>query len=292
MALLSRSAFVAGFLLALSTLPAHAQSSAPHRVTTAMGMPVPYASVGVLGKPIGTVADDGGSFSLVPFTTAASSDTVVISCVGYQPQRLTMAELGNLMEVKLEPQAHTLGEVKVRATDWKRHRIGNDGSASLTAYNFHLHQDKEPVHKLGREVGTVLRVKANSQLEDAHFYIKHNNFRDLRFRLNVRTLDADGLPTTSLLTRDVQVSVADGATGWQHIDLKPYDVQVGNNQRVIVTLEWLQGNPDTTRDWYLLTIPGPMSPLHRFMFRDKSEDRWTTMLMNLSLYVTALSPRS
>ncbi|QIL74623.1 hypothetical protein [Hymenobacter sp. HDW8] len=148
------------------------------------------------------------------------------------------------------------------------------------------------MHKPGREVGTVLRVKANSQLEDANFYIRHNHFRDLRFRLNVRALDDNDQPTTSLLTRDVQFGVADGATGWQHIDLKPYDVQVGNNQRVIVTLEWLQGRPDSKHDWYLLTIPGPISPLHRTMFRDKSEDRWITMPASLSMYVTALSLRS
>ncbi|MGY2134819.1 carboxypeptidase-like regulatory domain-containing protein [Hymenobacter sp. HD11105] len=278
-------------LVLLATSIAAAQSATPGRVTTSAGEPLPYASVGVLGKPIGTVANEEGTFSLAPLATAAPYDTVVISCVGFRAQKLTMAQLGKSAEVKLEPQAHKLGEVKVLANDWKRRRIGNNGSASLTSYNFHLRTDKEPVHKLGREVGTVLRVKENSQLEDAHFYIQHNHFRDLLFRLNVRALDAKGHPSHSLLTRDVLVSVANGATGWQHIDLKPFDVQIGNHERVAVTLEWLQGTPDAQRDWYLLTIPGPMSPLHRAMYRDKSEDRWTTLPANLSLYVTALSPR-
>ena len=58
-----------------------------------------------------------------------------------------------------------------------------------------------------------------------------------------------------------------------------------------VMLEWLHGTPDSRRDWYNLTIPAPLTPFHRMVYRDKPEDHWQTLRANLSLYVTALSPR-
>lgn len=61
----------------------------------------------------------------------------------------------------------------------------------------------------------------------------------LRFRLNRRALDAKDHPAQSLLTRDVLFTVPDDAGGWQHIDLKPYDVNVAEHKRVAVTIEWL-----------------------------------------------------
>jgi hypothetical protein len=47
------------------------------------GAPVPYASIGVKGKPLGTVANDAGRFWLEPLEQALPTDTVVVSCVGF-----------------------------------------------------------------------------------------------------------------------------------------------------------------------------------------------------------------
>jgi hypothetical protein len=121
-------------------------------------------------------------------------------------------------------------------------------------------------------------------------YFGGNSFQNLRFRLNVRAVDADDHPAASLLSHDVQFTVAAGATGWQHINLKPYDVNVAQHERVAITIEWLDGTPTEKRDWYTLTIPAALSATHRMVFRDKSEDGWKVQTVNLSLYVTARSP--
>lgn len=278
------------FLLPLCA--ATPQQTRPFVTDAATGAPVPYASVGVKNKPIGTVADGLGHFSADRLATAAPTDTLVVSCVGYQAHKLLTRDLSDLREVKLQPQAHALKEVRVRAAGWKQHTIGRDGSWGITFYNFHLASDKDPARKLGREVGTILHVKPESFLEDAHVYIGGNTFQNLRFRLNVRALDAEDHPAASLLSQDVQFAVAAGATGWQHIDLKPYQVNVGQQERVAVTVEWLDGNPTEKKEWYMLTIPAALSATHRMVFRDKSEDTWKVQPVNLSLYVTARSPRS
>jgi hypothetical protein len=258
-------------------------------VDTQSRRPVPYASVGVVGRPLGTVADAKGGFLLVR-VGAAATDTVVISCVGYQSRRLLVADLGKLPELTLTPQADALQEVQVKAGTWKRRNIGREGSGGFTFYNFHLQADKEPANKLGREVGAILGVKPNSFVEEAYVYIRQKSFRHLRFRLNVRALDNQDHPAASLLTQDVQFAVADSTASWQHLDLKPYNINVGPQSRIAVTLEWLDGTPTKQQDWYSVSIPAALSATHRMVFRDKSEDQWKVQPINLSLYITTVSP--
>jgi hypothetical protein len=249
--------------------------------------PIPYASVGVRGRPLGTVADAQGRFQPIQTGTA---DTVVISCVGYASRKLLAAELRQLTEVTLVAQEQALGDVQVRADTWKRRNVGREGSGGFTFYNFHLQTDKEPANKLGREVGTILGVKPNSFVEEAYVYLRQSSFRHLRFRLNVRALDDQDHPAASLLTQDVQFTVADSTAGWQHLDLKPYNINVGAQDRIAVTLEWLDGAPARQQDWYSVTIPAALSATHRMVFRDKSEDQWKVQPINLSLYITTVSP--
>lgn len=280
-------------LTVLPIPPVQAPAAAPPaRIIDALtGRAVPYSSLGIRNKPIGTVADSAGQFKVVAFAGAAPTDTLVVSCVGYQPYKLVVLDLSKQNEIKLMPQTHALSEVMVRSSSWKRHTIGRDGTWGITYYNFHLATDKEPASKLGREVGTILHVKPGSFVEDAHFYIGQNNFKNLKFRLNVRALDADDHPAAALLTRDVVFDVPNAASGWQHIDLRPYDVNVGPHARVAVTLEWLDGAPNTPAEWSGLLVPAALSATHRMVFRDKSEDQWKVQPVNLSLYVTALSPK-
>ncbi|MGI4741139.1 MAG: carboxypeptidase-like regulatory domain-containing protein [Janthinobacterium lividum] len=282
---------LAGSLSAIGLLSTAAQPTLPtvQVVDSQSGRPIPYASVGVAGRPLGTVADAKGSFLLAQ-VGAAPTDTVVVSCVGYQSRRLLVADLGPLPKLTLTPQAAALQEVQVKASSWKRRNVGREGSGGFTFYNFHLQADKTPANKLGREVGAILGVKPNSFVEEAYVYLKQSSFQHLRFRLNVRALDNQDHPAASLLTQDVQFAVADSTASWQHLDLKPYNINVGPHNRIAVTLEWLDGAPAKQQDWYSVSIPAALSATHRMVFRDKSEDQWKVQPINLSLYITTVSP--
>jgi hypothetical protein len=65
---------------------------------------------------------------------------------------------------------------------------------------------------------------------------------------------------------------------------------VGPQNRIAVTLEWLDGAPTKQQDWYSVSIPAALSATHRMVFRDKSEDQWKVQPINLSLYITTVSP--
>ncbi|HEX8349316.1 MAG TPA: hypothetical protein VF598_05100, partial [Hymenobacter sp.] len=58
-------------LVLLGSPSAGAQSTPTGQVTTAAGSPVPYASIGVKGRPFGTVADARGQFALAAVASAA-----------------------------------------------------------------------------------------------------------------------------------------------------------------------------------------------------------------------------
>jgi hypothetical protein len=59
-------------------------------ISSDKGAPIPYATVGVIGKPIGTVADNNGKFILViDKQNIVSNDTIAISCVGYEERTLS-----------------------------------------------------------------------------------------------------------------------------------------------------------------------------------------------------------
>jgi hypothetical protein len=287
------------YLLGLATVAALAGTVQPEptqvRVVDARThQPIPYASVGVPGKPLGTVANAQGRF-LPAQTGAAPTDTLVVSCVGYLPRRLPLAALQQLPELLLEPHTQALNEVIVKSTSWKRRHVGREAGGGFVFYNFHTQADTLlPAAKLGREGGAILRVRPHSFIEDAHVFISQWRYQGLRFRLNVRAVDADNHPAASLLTQDVQFTVPDSINGWQHIDLRPYNVNVGTEQRVAVTIEWLEGQPkpgrSTWHNWPSVVIPGALSATHHMVHRHKSEDAWQVQPVNLSLYITTASP--
>ncbi|ARS35962.1 carboxypeptidase-like regulatory domain-containing protein [Pontibacter actiniarum] len=47
--------------------------------------PVPFATIGIKGKSLGTVAGENGEFQFsVPATAVSDEEQIVVSCVGYK----------------------------------------------------------------------------------------------------------------------------------------------------------------------------------------------------------------
>jgi hypothetical protein len=287
MTLLSCPAFVAGLLLSVLSLPVRAQNVAPGRVTTTAGEPVPYASVGVVGKPIGTIADAGGTFSLSPLASAAPTDTVVVSCVGYQAQKLLLAQLRRQTLVSLTPAATPLREVLVRAKSPKRTILGHKGRSIFTSFNFYTSKDSQPHDRLGREVGLLLAVKRPAHLESFHLFVFNNDFTTVKFRLNIYAVK-DGRPQTSLLTKDVLFEVTGGKPGWCEVDLRPYAIELAGQQQVVASVQWLQSQTNNPASKHF-GISTDLSPFHTTFLRDKSQETWRRFGANSSFYFTALT---
>lgn len=76
--------------------------------------PMPFTSVAVSGRSIGTISNAEGRFVL-NLAGVSESDTIAFSHVGYQTLRVTPAQLRGKDQIYLHPAAVTLSEVAIYA---------------------------------------------------------------------------------------------------------------------------------------------------------------------------------
>ena len=200
---------------------------------------LPYANIGVVGKALGTVADEQGAYTLA-FQQSLAAETVRISSLGYAPRSLTLAELAAQPNVALAPEAVPLAEVRVqgKAGFRRTHTLGNTGNSEMATNTL-------TNTSLGGQVGTVIKLSRRpTRLVNAVFNIARSSPGQVTFRVNIYRLGPDGLPTeTKLLSRDVIVT--------SPIVRGPITVDLSANQLVlnedfflaIELLKWKNASP-------------------------------------------------
>ena len=71
---------------------------------------IPFVNIGVEGKPLGTITDDRGFFSISNIKT---DNNLVFSCIGYKSKILSFDELSKIKVISLAPQPRELSEVTI-----------------------------------------------------------------------------------------------------------------------------------------------------------------------------------
>ncbi|RPD45653.1 carboxypeptidase-like regulatory domain-containing protein [Hymenobacter sediminis] len=247
--------------------------------------PVPFATLGVPGRGIGTVADEQGRYLLrLPSLT----DTLIVTCVGFDRQVVLPSTLtAGQREFRLAPQEQALREVKVE------HRRVHPGLLGRTKEKADVlwmggSSGKETVDdEWGWELGIVLRPTHRTYLEEFHIFLATNTYEHLRFRLNLYTLE-QGRPGRPLLSQDIQLVLNRQQRGWQTIDLRPYELLLEAQQPVVATIQWLQSEKTTPWDKYF-SIPVARQPKHIMVERENSQAIWTIHSLQPSLYFTVLT---
>jgi hypothetical protein len=101
------------FLLGWITLQAQSTHTLQGKVLDGeTGKPLAYASVGVQGKPVGTVANEGGEFEF-HLPAAYAQDTLFVSMLGYTGFKQRIDQLSSNITVSLVSKPVVLGEVVV-----------------------------------------------------------------------------------------------------------------------------------------------------------------------------------
>lgn len=163
---------------------------------------LPYVNIGVMGKALGTVADEQGAYKLI-FQEGLVNETVRVSSVGYVPRTLTLHELEAHPDVALAPEAVALGEVRVRgkALFRRTHTLGNTGNSEMATNTL-------TNTSLGSQVGTIIKLSRRpTRVLSATFNIARSSPGQVTFRVNLYRLDAHQCPTeTKLLPCDVIVT--------------------------------------------------------------------------------------
>lgn len=68
---------------------------------------VPYVSIGIEGKNVGTMSDAEGNFVLPVADAAGNADTLLFSCVGYAPRKIPVSEIDFHRKSQLKKQKMT-----------------------------------------------------------------------------------------------------------------------------------------------------------------------------------------
>ncbi|RSK39483.1 alpha/beta fold hydrolase [Hymenobacter perfusus] len=244
--------------------------------------PVPFASVGVAGKPFGTVADSAGRFRFTLPDSVAGS--VLVSCVGYATQRVPVAALHAGGAIRLKPLGQQLGAVTVRPGKVRTRTFGRTAASSFMTARLYT----EPglvSDELGKEQGTILPLTADCHLRDVNLFVAFNRFRAVTFRLLLYRV-RQGQPAEPLPQPDIRFTVTQ-PRGWVKVDLLPYNLYLQGLKEVAVTVQWLQSEAQegSPKAFGIAAVP---LPGHSVFTRDKSQARWQqTTPGYLSLYLTA-----
>lgn len=250
----------------------------------ATNLPLAYASVGILDKPLGTVSDSNGHF-FFSILEENKTDTLQISLVGYETKKIPVNELLNVdnQTISLSRKDYTLPVIVISNRNYKTEILGRKSSSKLMMVS--IHNKKSVDETIGSEMGMRFKtVKGGFYLKDLNWYFAANNFNYIKFRVHVYSVK-NNMPDTLLSDQQIFAFVEDFKTGWNKFDLLPYNIRVDGD--FIITLQWVESRMDKKEDPVTI-IPMGMSMNKNAYARVASQDKWKRMGFNLSYYVTLI----
>jgi hypothetical protein len=215
--------------------------------------PVAYASLGVLHRPAGTVADAQGRFSLdVP--AAYDADSLRLALLGYAPLTVRVADFRRQLaqsggRVLLRATPTPLAEVLVRPGTATRRVIGNSTVSNTVSGGFRL-------NRLGSQLAQGLHLRRPAALEQVSFHIAECTYDSLFYRINVYQV-RNGVPTTNLLPEPVYVRVRKGETKERFVaDLRRFHLTVQGD--IAVGLEMVKDLGPGSLTLSMSVLKGPI----------------------------------
>lgn len=164
------------------------------------GLPIPYVSIGIVGKQTGTYGDENANFKLL-VTNYTPKDSLKFSCIGYLNKSFCATSLfqGTIdtisMVVKLKRANYELGEVIVYNKKTKIIKIGNKRSTPTILL----------VMIDNKERGVVFRNRRTLRLKEVSFRLSTSWGSppdSAIFRFNIYNL-ANGLPNENILSQPI-----------------------------------------------------------------------------------------
>ncbi len=95
--------------------------------------PIPYASIGIKGKPQGTATNSDGKFEFI-LTMKAQSDSLFVTNLGYHAFKIAVKDIKNPKSffILLQPRVYNIGEVVVTDEGTDAYEIVKKACDSLT----------------------------------------------------------------------------------------------------------------------------------------------------------------
>ncbi len=235
-------------------------------ILDSLDRPIEYVNIGIVNKPIGTVSNEKGEFSL-NINKTLLLDTLRISSIGYKTRDFIINEfLNQNTKIKLKSYTENLDEVLINAKKLKSYTRGKDKIKTKNEVFFAIPSLKEL--NLGSEIGRKFSVgsKKPSLLEEFKFYIKKNNFEKVKFRINIYSIE-NNKPHKKLNNSNIIIEIENKYTGWTTVDLGKYQIKTKDD--IIVTAEWIEASKTGNQLSLPILVPS-FGSIHYYKYGSQS----------------------
>lgn len=259
------------------------------KVTDTKNTALPYVNIGIPMKHTGTVSNENGIYKLKISSNTTKNDSVVFSYIGYKTIKMTVAELDNHKNslIQMEMEENQLEEVVFKTKKLKDKKLGTSSTGlGLLHYNFYTTKEKEVDDRLSKELGMKFKLRKNCRLEKFNFAISQNEFKTLKFRINIYNL-VDDQPKDLLISDNILFDIKNEKIDWKSIDLNQYNIYLKEELNdFLLTIQWVNSEK-SKEDSKFFAIHANKSPLHKVYYREKAMDSWKTQTGGLSMYLDA-----
>jgi hypothetical protein len=241
-------------------------------VNSKNGNPIEYVNVGVIKKNIGTVSDNKGKYS-INLVAEFDNDTLMFSCIGYQPYLIKVSEFKNLgqKDILLDERIFELNEVIVRPKVFKHKILGV--TANLKSINAGFKENQ-----LGYECGVMLKIKKSAILERLDINIASCSYDTVFYRINIYKVKGD-MNFTNILEHPIYLKLAtDEVKDKIEFDLKKYNIKLQGD--CLITLEHVK-NIGSGSLLFCASLG------NKTYFRKTSQGIWETAPAGISISVDA-----
>ena len=228
--------------------------------------PLSYAAIGIAKTPHGTIADEHGNFVFYLPEKTGATDTLSVSCVGFNSAQVAVNKLSDFVEIVLVGQLVRLPEVAVLVKTPETKIIGCTREMTFLNCNFAI--GNKPGQNLGSEIGRKFFLKGKKYLVRKLNVYSRSNFDTVLFRVNVYSLK-NGLPDKSLLNESIILKLIKPKIGWTSVDLAAY--QLVYDQNIVVSLQWIGHSKRGNMVQLPITMPA-VGAVHFYKFG--SQDKW------------------
>ncbi|MEM9830212.1 MAG: carboxypeptidase-like regulatory domain-containing protein [Bacteroidota bacterium] len=242
--------------------------------------PMAYVHIGVLGKNLGVISRDDGTFQ-IDLSEASSQDRLTFSSVGYHTQHIPQSSWGSApLKVYLSPRTFTLREVVVEDS-----RLSNPvklGRYQPTKWT----SGQSGLQNFGWGGEWGIRIFNDGQayrVTDINFHTRFNTMDSVLFRINIYDVK-DSMPNNSLLQEELLVK-SYKRDKWISQDVSSRQLLI--DEVIIVTFEVVQLWRSSRGDNALFFTHGEGYDRGGTYARASSLAPWKKEGIPIALYLTA-----
>lgn len=245
---------------------------------------VPYVSIGIESKATGTVSNNAGEFYLKLGENISESDSLTFSSIGFKTIKYCISDIKKgINKISIVPTTYELDEVIVTNRPTKSIVIGrNSAGSGMLECPFFISSELNSKDRISREIGMLFKTKNDCRVNNINFFIKRNNYSNVKFRLTFYSVEND-LPKDIIVNQDIIFDVKDQHKGWFKVDLEPYLIFIQKRESFVVTLTLLEDELNNQRNWF--SFPGALMSGYNVFRKDKAMDNWSKKNYAVSMFL-------